>query len=77
MLANIFAEFMLHTGEKARNMFLRLFNQIWNETDAVPYMWEKATTIPLLKKDKSAFDFNGKKGNKMLEWFKKRSVFIK
>ena len=55
---HILAEFILHAGEKARNTLLRLFNKIWNETDAVPSMWKKATIIPLLKKDKSASDFN-------------------
>ena len=57
-LDHIFAEFILHTGEKARNTFLRLFNKFMNETDTVPSMWEKATIISLLKNDKPASDFN-------------------
>lgn len=41
----IFAEFVHHTGKKARYTLLRLFNKIWNETDGVPSMWKKATIV--------------------------------
>ncbi|GFS84971.1 uncharacterized protein NPIL_466311 [Nephila pilipes] len=54
----IFAEFIHHTGEKARKTLLMLFNKIWKKTDAAPSLWGKGNNHPFLKKDKTATYFN-------------------
>ncbi|GFY78631.1 hypothetical protein TNIN_474801 [Trichonephila inaurata madagascariensis] len=52
----IFAEFILHVREKARNTLLKLFNKIWNAVDTVLLFCKRSKITPILKKDKPAFD---------------------
>ena len=48
----ILAEFIKHLGPYAREICLKLFNQIWKYN--IPNIWKKAIIVPILKQNKSA-----------------------